>query len=232
MRTVVVGVEIVLLRVDRASQPVRTSSQPPAGRGRAPPPRPRGRRPRAGSRGRRRPRRTRRRPPRADQAAGRHRRHVVTVRPVTQCLGASKWVPVCSPVRKLFQYQAGPAVVVRADLLQLELRGLPELLGQLEGRRARAERGGEVDDLDGMEELVRRFEPRIAIAALGASAVAIAVARLFLGSHRLTFNVPKLATQPAAAVLPLFLVLGLVAGILAYIYNVYAARLCWRWRTG
>ena len=28
--------------------------------------------------------------------------------PVTQWLGASKWVPVCSPVRKLFQYQAGP----------------------------------------------------------------------------------------------------------------------------
>ncbi len=29
-------------------------------------------------------------------------------RPVTQWLGASKWVPVCSPLRKLFQYQAGP----------------------------------------------------------------------------------------------------------------------------
>ncbi len=28
--------------------------------------------------------------------------------PLTQWLGASKWVPVCSPVRKLFQYQAGP----------------------------------------------------------------------------------------------------------------------------
>ena len=28
--------------------------------------------------------------------------------PVTQWLGASKWVPVCSPVRKLFQYHAGP----------------------------------------------------------------------------------------------------------------------------
>ena len=28
--------------------------------------------------------------------------------PVTQWIGASKWVPVCSPVWKLFQYQAGP----------------------------------------------------------------------------------------------------------------------------
>ena len=29
-------------------------------------------------------------------------------RPVTQWIGASKWVPVCSPVEMLFQYQAGP----------------------------------------------------------------------------------------------------------------------------
>src|SRR5690606_42158821 len=29
--------------------------------------------------------------------------------PETQCTGASKWVPVCSPQVKLFQYQAGPA---------------------------------------------------------------------------------------------------------------------------
>src|SRR4051812_48308328 len=28
--------------------------------------------------------------------------------PVTQWIGASKWVPVCSPIEKLFQYQAGP----------------------------------------------------------------------------------------------------------------------------
>ncbi|CAB4964364.1 unannotated protein [freshwater metagenome] len=28
--------------------------------------------------------------------------------PVIQWFGASKWVPVCSPVWKLFQYQAGP----------------------------------------------------------------------------------------------------------------------------
>ena len=29
-------------------------------------------------------------------------------RAVTQCTGASRWVPVCSPVWMLFQYQAGP----------------------------------------------------------------------------------------------------------------------------
>jgi len=29
-------------------------------------------------------------------------------RPVTQCTGASRWVPVCSPVWMSFQYQAGP----------------------------------------------------------------------------------------------------------------------------
>jgi CIC family chloride channel protein len=68
-----------------------------------------------------------------------------------------------------------------------------------------------------LEELVRRFEPRIAIAALGASAVAIAVARLFLGSAP-DFAVPDLV-PPATMMLPLFLVLGLAAGILAVLYN-------------
>ena len=28
--------------------------------------------------------------------------------PVTQWMGASKWVPVCSPPSRAFQYQAGP----------------------------------------------------------------------------------------------------------------------------
>ena len=32
---------------------------------------------------------------------------------------------MCSPVRKLFQYQAGPAVVVAADLLELEAPVFP-----------------------------------------------------------------------------------------------------------
>jgi len=29
-------------------------------------------------------------------------------RPVAQWMGASKWVPTCSPVAMSFQYQAGP----------------------------------------------------------------------------------------------------------------------------
>ena len=29
-------------------------------------------------------------------------------RPEIQWMGASKWVPVCSPQEKLFQYQPGP----------------------------------------------------------------------------------------------------------------------------
>src|SRR3954451_17232028 len=41
------------------------------------------------------------------------------------------------------------AVVVRADLLELERGRLSELLGQLEGGRARREWSGEVDDADG-----------------------------------------------------------------------------------
>ena len=33
--------------------------------------------------------------------------------PVTQWTGASRWVPVCSPVRMLFQYHAGPRASYR-----------------------------------------------------------------------------------------------------------------------
>src|SRR5262249_36344596 len=43
-----------------------------------------------------------------------------------------------------------------------------------------------------LEELVRCFETRIAIAALGASAIAIAVARLFLG------DAPEFTVEPLA----------------------------------
>jgi len=68
-----------------------------------------------------------------------------------------------------------------------------------------------------LEELVRRFETGIAIAALGASATAIAVARLLLG------DMPDFAVQalphPPAAAQPLFLALGLVAGLLGILYN-------------
>ena len=74
-----------------------------------------------------------------------------------------------------------------------------------------------------LEELVRRFEPRIAIAALGASSTAILVSRLFLGDAP-DFQVAvslkaAIATGPlpyaAAATWPLYLVLGLFAGLAA-----------------
>jgi CIC family chloride channel protein len=68
-----------------------------------------------------------------------------------------------------------------------------------------------------LEELVRRFETRIAIAALGAAASAIAVARLSLG------NEPEFSVKPlpytAAHVDALFLLLGIVAGLAAVAYN-------------
>ena len=68
-----------------------------------------------------------------------------------------------------------------------------------------------------LEELVRRFERRIAIAALGASATAIAVARPLLGDAP-DFHVQALA-RPGTESAPLFLALGLAAGLLAIVYN-------------
>jgi CIC family chloride channel protein len=68
-----------------------------------------------------------------------------------------------------------------------------------------------------LEELVRRFETRIAIAALGASTTAIAVARLFLG------EAPDFHVEPLGFVgfetRSLFLVMGIVAGFAAVAYN-------------
>jgi CIC family chloride channel protein len=68
-----------------------------------------------------------------------------------------------------------------------------------------------------LEELVRRFEPHIAMAAVGASATAIAVARLFLGDAP-DFYVDALV-YPRAEARPLFFVLGAVAGLVAIAYN-------------
>lgn len=69
-----------------------------------------------------------------------------------------------------------------------------------------------------LEELVRRFEARIAIAALGASAAAIAVARALLG------DAPDFAVKPLAYVgvqlWPFFVVLGAVAGLAAALYSL------------
>src|SRR5262244_1021483 len=68
-----------------------------------------------------------------------------------------------------------------------------------------------------LEELVRRFELRVAIAALGASATAISVSRLFLGDAA-DFHVEAL-TYASAATQPLYLVLGAAAGFAAVVYN-------------
>lgn len=68
-----------------------------------------------------------------------------------------------------------------------------------------------------LEELVRRFEPRTAMVALGASATAISVSRVILGDTP-DFNVEGLAYAEAGA-RPLFLVLGLLLGLFAVLYN-------------
>ena len=68
-----------------------------------------------------------------------------------------------------------------------------------------------------LEELVRRFETRIAIAALGASATAISVARAFLGDGP-DFQVEPLNFAGPEARL-LYFALGIVAGLVAIVYN-------------
>jgi CIC family chloride channel protein len=68
-----------------------------------------------------------------------------------------------------------------------------------------------------LEELDRRFEPRIAIAALGASATAIAVSRVLLGNAP-DFHVEAL-NYAAAETRPLYFVLGAIAGLMAIVYN-------------
>src|SRR5262249_8975047 len=119
----------------------------------------------------------------------------------------------------------GPSVQMGASLAHLVGKvfrrhwpGCPVLLRAGPGAgRARALNAPIAGALFVLEELVRRFEPRIAIAALGASATAIAVARLFLG------EAPDFHVQPLpydrAATRPLYLLLGVVAGLLAILYN-------------
>lgn len=68
-----------------------------------------------------------------------------------------------------------------------------------------------------LEELVQKFEQRMAIAALAASATAIATARAILGDQP-DFVLPPLDHIPTLGH-PLFFVLGLVAGLLAVAYN-------------
>jgi CIC family chloride channel protein len=84
-----------------------------------------------------------------------------------------------------------------------------------------------------LEELVKRFETRLAVAALGTSATAIAVARLFLGDAP-DFRVAPLAFPCAGTTIPFFM-LGALAGLLAVAYNgtllgaLGAAELLHRW---
>jgi CIC family chloride channel protein len=68
-----------------------------------------------------------------------------------------------------------------------------------------------------LEELVRRFDTRITIATLGASAGAIAVARVLLGDAP-DFNVEP-SPYPGFGTVPLHLALGVVAGLLGVVYN-------------
>jgi chloride channel protein, CIC family len=77
-----------------------------------------------------------------------------------------------------------------------------------------------------LEELVQRFEHRVAIAALGASATALGVARVLLGDAP-DFRVYALGFEDAGA-RPVYFVFGAVAGVLAVAYNrvLLAARAC------
>lgn len=68
-----------------------------------------------------------------------------------------------------------------------------------------------------LEELVQRFEHRIAIAALGAAASAVTVAHLLTGNQP-DFQVASFA-EPGVESWPLFMVLGCFAGVFAVAYN-------------
>jgi chloride channel protein, CIC family len=73
-----------------------------------------------------------------------------------------------------------------------------------------------------LEELTRRFETRTAIAALGASAAAIAVARTITGAAP-DFTVAPMAYLGVRS-WPLFAALGVAAGLAGTLYNVALLR--------
>ena len=84
-----------------------------------------------------------------------------------------------------------------------------------------------------LEELIRRFDTRIAIAALGASCCAIAGARILLASGP-DFNVEALPHAGIGSGL-LFFALGILAGLVGVVYNAailwglrLASRIAWR----
>ena len=84
-----------------------------------------------------------------------------------------------------------------------------------------------------LEELVRRFDTRMTMTTLGASAGAIAVARVLLGEAP-DFHVEPLP-YPGFGTVPIYLALGLVAGFLGVAYNrtilstLAAAERLYRW---
>jgi CIC family chloride channel protein len=69
----------------------------------------------------------------------------------------------------------------------------------------------------GLEELLKRFDLRTSIATLGASASAIAVARVFLG-QRPDFSVEVLP-YPGLGTIPAHLGLGVIAGLVGVAYS-------------
>jgi chloride channel protein, CIC family len=75
-----------------------------------------------------------------------------------------------------------------------------------------------------LEELVRRFDIRIAIAALGASCSAIAVASLLIGQEP-DFKVAILP-DPDFWTGPIFALLGILAGLAGVAYNRLIIRTC------
>ena len=75
-----------------------------------------------------------------------------------------------------------------------------------------------------LEELVRRFDTRIAIAALGTSCSAIAVASVLLGQQP-DFNVAQLP-NPDFWTGPIFALLGILAGLAGVAYNRLIVRTC------
>ncbi|WP_198666024.1 H(+)/Cl(-) exchange transporter ClcA [Tropicimonas sp. IMCC34043] len=68
-----------------------------------------------------------------------------------------------------------------------------------------------------IEELVGRFEPRVAVVALGASVGAITVSNIMVGSEPVLLA-PELPVG-SAAIQPLYLLLGLLLGVLSVFYS-------------
>lgn len=68
-----------------------------------------------------------------------------------------------------------------------------------------------------LEELVQRFEHRIAMSALAASSTAIATAHFVLGDH-MEFPMPQVH-DPVTATGPIYLVFGVAMGLLGVFYN-------------